>query len=1169
MSLRPISVWLFAILFAASPANKLNAQTTTSGGLTGVVTDPSHAVVSGASVEIKDNARGTTQSTKTDREGVYRFFFLAPERYTLTVSHGGFRTENRTVNVRLGPPVSVNVTLQLAKATTSVSVIAEAPLVQAENGDVSVTMNQKQISEVPNPGNDLTYIVQTAPGVVMNTDQQVNANFSILGMPGTSYLYTMDGMNDNDNAINLSMAGTLFLLLGQNQIQEATVVSTGYSGQFGGAAGGDVNYITKSGGNQFHGNAQYYWNGRVLNANDWFDNAFSKPRPFDIANQWAGSLGGPIKRDKLFFFFDTEGMRLVLPQPSFVLIPSPQFEAATITNIDSDPRFGPNSPTDAFYKKIFNLYNAAPGASSASPGGLSPTDPSGCTGFTGLGTDPHTNKPVPCAMNFLSTRSRPSQDTLASGRLDSNVTSSDRAFFRLQYDGGRGAIYTDPISPAFDSDYTQPWWQGQIVETHTFGNAAASQFLLAGTYFAPIFRSKNSFQALTSFPTTLSFALGSFNTLGSSNMGGYGLGRYNTQYQLSEDVVKIWHNQKFGFGGNFARTLWSELPNKINASGLLTVQTLKAFYDGGIDPANPTTDFTQLAQSFTKESNLPIAFLNFGLYGQDEWHARSNLTITAALRIEHYSIPVCRNGCFARLSAPFASLSHDPGQPYKDAILTNQKQAPFGVDNILWSPRLSFAWQPRGVSQNLVIRGGVGIFYDPLPGRALDFSANPPLLNSFFPSQGVLAPDETGSLFQDAEDSNKAFLKGFDAGQTVADMEHIVPDFFPPSIVTAARRMHSPQYQRWSFQLEEALGVNTSFSLGYFGHHGIHELVQNPNANAYGFGSLPAAQCTTPPVPPCSDPRFSEVLESDTNAVSNYHGLVASFDHRLTRWTQGRLQANYTYSHALDEVSNGGLFPFTGIGLSSPQDPGNLRGAYGPADYDVRHSFNANYVWEVPLQTLLGGRGPKSLTTGWQISGTIFARTGFPYTVFDFAQSGALQPNDYFGLLYAVPVGPLAPAASCGESAAIPLAPKPCQPSQVFVLPDGTTTPNPGAHFLQAGCETGFNAGRLGASGVCDGVAVAFAQGRDRYRGPAYFNTDFALMKTTKIPGSESAVFGIGFQFFNFFNHPNFGFPDPGLSSPTFGKVSGLEGSPTSILGSGFGGISSPRMIQLKAQFQF
>ena len=304
---RLILVLLNLLLVTPKPSI---AQTTTSGGLAGVVTDPSSAVVSNADVEIKDSSKGTTQSTKTDHEGVYRFFFLAPTRYTLIVSHVGFKTANRAaVNVLLGPPVSVNVTLQLAKVRASVTVTAETPLIQAENGDVSTTMNSKQISEVPNPGNDLTYIVQTAPGVVMNTDVQGGANFSILGMPGTSYRYTMDGMNNSDNLYNLQPVGALFLLPGQNEIQEATVVSTGYSGQFGGAAGGNINYISKSGSNEFHGNTQYYWNGRALNANDWFNKATGKARPFDIANQWAASLGGTIQKNKLFFFLDTEGLR--------------------------------------------------------------------------------------------------------------------------------------------------------------------------------------------------------------------------------------------------------------------------------------------------------------------------------------------------------------------------------------------------------------------------------------------------------------------------------------------------------------------------------------------------------------------------------------------------------------------------------------------------------------------------------------------------------------------------------------------------------------------------------------------------------------------------------------------------------------------------------------------
>ena len=291
-----------------------HCQTSTSGALSGIVTDPTQAVLPNATIEIEDLSKGTIQRTKTDAHGGYRLFFLIPGRYALTITHPGFRMERREVNVLLGPPVSVNVAMEIAAAKATLTVTDEVPLIQAENGDVSATMNQTQISELPNPGNDLTYIVQTAPGVVMNTDVQGLANFSILGMPGFSYLHTIDGMNDNDNGINLSMVGPLTLLLGQNQIQETTVVPTGYSGQFGGAAGGNINYVTKSGANHFHGNAQYYWNGRVFNANTWFNNAFDQPRPFSIANQWAGSFGGPLKKNKVFFFVDTEGLRLLIPQ---------------------------------------------------------------------------------------------------------------------------------------------------------------------------------------------------------------------------------------------------------------------------------------------------------------------------------------------------------------------------------------------------------------------------------------------------------------------------------------------------------------------------------------------------------------------------------------------------------------------------------------------------------------------------------------------------------------------------------------------------------------------------------------------------------------------------------------------------------------------------------------
>jgi hypothetical protein len=164
-----------------------------------------------------------------------------------------------------------------------------------------------------------------------------------------------------------------------------------------------------------------------------------------------------------------------------------------------------------------------------------------------------------------------------------------------------------------------------------------------------------------------------------------------------------------------------------------------------------------------------------------------------------------------------------------------------------------------------------------------------------------------------------------------------------------------------------------------------------------------------------------------------------------------------------------------------------------------------------------------------------------------------------------VPVKTLGSGNSCGEGAVFTLVTNPCQPPQL--LSNGN--PNSNAHFVQASCETGFNTGNLGASGVCDGPVVAFAQGRNSFRGPSYVNTDFAVMKNTRLPGWDGGVLEIGFQFFNLFNHPNFGLPVNNTADPIFGQIQTLNQPATSILGAGRGGLTAMRMIQLKVQLQF
>ena len=1168
MRLRPRC--LSAFLLAISFANGLSAQTTTSGAVTGVVTDQSGAVLPNADVEIRDINKGTTELTKTDRDGVYRFFFLSPSQYTLTVVHDRFRKESRSVTVLLETPVIVNITLEIAKANTEVVVTAEAPLVQADNGDVSITMSQQQISELPNPGNDLTYIAQIAPGAIMATDNALTGggggNFSILGMPATSNLFTLNGMNDNNGHVNFT--GATGMLLGQNQIQEATVVSNGYSGHFGDAPGSFVNYVTKSGGNDFHGNAEYFWNGSVLNATDWITKAYGNPRPFDIANQWAGSVGGPIQKNKLFFFFNTEGLRVLLPSPVQVVLPSPQFEAATIANIDSI--FGSASASDAFYKQMFSLYNQTPGIAAATPGSfaephLGCLDASG--GFIGptvqgqqLGVN------LPCAIHFQETLGQPTSESLVSGRMDWNIRTNDRAFFLLQYDNGRQPIVIDPVSSLFNVYYSGPWWQAQLNETHIFGTTAANQFLVAGIYQDGVFSLVNPSQTLAAFPTTLDWSGAGqpFTSLGGFDyVYGYPMGRGLTQYEIADDFLKIRGKHKFGFGMDFLRGYLSNSAYTQNAVGDVLPKTIKAFYFGGVDPATPQTDSTRLRQSFPTQMSQRFASYTLAGYAQDEWHAESNLTLTFVLRAEHESNPVCPQDCYSALPGSFESISHDPAQPYNQAIL-KRKQAFLHKDAVVWAPRFSFAWQPRGVSHNTVVRGGLGLFYELTGGFATYLSQNPPLVNHVTVAGSYnLAPEETDSLFKLAAASNAAFVAGFAAGDNFAQIKASDPlKFFPPSLIVTTIHPGTPQYQKWSLEVQQTFRTNTSVTLGYYGNHGIHEFVQNPSANAYGWGPFPAALCSSPPVPPCADPRFAGVNEYATPGISNYNGVVVSFRKKFAGFGNGLFQANYTYGHALDEVSNGGLAEFTAGSSEFPQDPFHLRGSYGAADYDVRHSLNANYVWQLPVKTMLRARGPDFLVKGWQVSGTIFARTGFPYTVIDLAESGNLASNNFFGTIYSVPVAPLSGSHSCGAGAVVPPFPQPCWPPQVNE--DGS--PNSGALFVQTGCETSFNAGNLGGS--CSGDAVSFAQSRNRFRYPSYFNTDFTVLKKTNLVG-DRVVLGIGVQFFNFFNHPNFGPPDNYSSDQGFGQISTMEMPPTSILGSGLGGDVSPRMIQLKARIRF
>lgn len=1135
MHVRNLILAICTALFALVISTPANSQSLISGDVTGVITDPSGAAVPNATVTLRNTGTGQTQNTNTNGTGAYRFSLLPPGGYTVQAEASGFQTTTQNVSVVVGQASAVNIQLSVGAASQTVEVTAEGGVIQTQNGNISTTFTPEQVENVPNPGNDLSYIVQSAPGAVMNT-QAGYGNSSTFGLPATSNLFTVNGMNENDPFLNLNNSGATNLLLGQNDVQEVTVVNNGYSTQYGGLAGANVNYVSKSGTNAFHGNANYFWNGRAMNANSWFNkssqiaNGLPNQQPFVNANQWSASIGGPIIHDKTFFFADYEGLRVLLPTSTPVNIPSPAFQAATIANISS------SAPAQLpFYQHMFSLWNSAPGANTAQnilPGG-------GCDGTVVLGG-------APCALQFRSTAGNFTHEWLLTARLDQNIGSNDRAFIHFRADHGLQATYTDPINSIFNAQSDQPQYEGQLNETHTFSSNAVNQFILSGSWYSAIFKPQDMAAATALMPYRLRFSGRSFYDLG-FDLNDWPQGRNVTQYQIVDDFTKVYGAHNLKVGVNFRRNDITDYAPGFFTTGEVIGEDQGSFLSGSAGV---------FQQAFNSRPTQPVALYALGLYAQDEWALRPNFKLTVGVRAEHDSNPVCQTNCFARLGNDFLSVSHDVAQPYNQAIQTGLRQALPSYTAIAWEPRLGFAWTPRGVGTNTVLRGGIGIFHDVFPGTVADsFMNNPPLYNQFFVGPGSLAPGTTGNILGQAAGANAAFLNGFAGGGTFNSISLASPFFVPPSIFNSQRTIHAPQYQEWNLEIQQGFGDKTSLSINYVGNHQIYGPIQNGGLNAYcNVNPITPPNSAVAPATPCAsqfgittpfaglpqnpiDPRLGTVTEISSSNVGNYNGVTISLQRRFSSF---QFQANYTFSHALTMISNGGFLPFnfgTNESTANPQDPFNFRKYnYGNADYDVRHYASLNYVWNTPK-----AKGWLGAISSWTISGTAFFRTGLPVTAYDDNASATLS-----GYNYAITNGDPVFANYLGRGPVV------C--TRAALTAACLTS---GSQFTGLDSPSGTTTSTWGQ------------QRSNQIWGPHYFDTDLTIMKNFHLPISEASTLGVGLQFFNILNHPNFDQPDANVSSPTFGLIQNTVSVPTSILGSFLGGDASPRLIQVKGTFSF
>jgi Carboxypeptidase regulatory-like domain len=1112
------SLLLFSLLVISTFfGNLLVAQSLTTGDVAGVISDQTGAVIPGATVKLTSLDTGAVQSTATNQQGYYRFSLVMPNRYKITAGKTGFESVEISLAVSIGTLVSENLTIKVGASTQTVEVTEVPPLLSTEASN-STSFSPTEVAALPSAGGDITNIAFTAPGVVVN-NMGGYGNFMVNGLPATSNLFTVNGENDMDPYFNINNTGATNLTLGANELQEAVVVTNAYSGQYGTFSGAQVQYVTRSGTNQFHGNIAYTWNGRVMNANDWFNNFYGEDRPFSNANQWAAAGGGPIIKNKMFFFVNNEGLRFVLPNVDHVIVPTAAFANAVLANVQA------KQPAEfTQYQTMFKLWAGAPGAASAVPYNIG----SSCTGLSLPGFNAAT---TPCAAQYNATPTALASEWILSARVDYNISSKDSAYFRWRLDHGTQPTQLNPINSNFDAISHQPAWDTQFSETHIFGPTSTNVFLAAFSHYVAQFQQDAELAGSTLPYGVATSGAVPFTGLNSS-AGSFPQGRNVTQYQFVDDITVIRGKHDLKFGGNFRRYDVSDHNFFFNTPVVYfgyTTNGLQQFVNGLA---------YQYRGSLNEATDVPIALWGLGAYVNDDWHVKSNFKLTLGLRFERNSNPVCQFNCFANFTGAFPSLasmtsSSQGNVPYSSDIAYNQHQAFPGVDAVNVSPRLGFSWSP-GKDSKTVVSGGFGIFYDPLPAGLVDnLLANPPAAVAIRvrPAAGVLPFDpgpKGGPAILAA--SQQAFSITKTYTQISSELAALGSVFAVPAVTSIVGTMHAPTWYEWNFQIQRQLTGSMVLSANYVGNHGIRIPYTNQWPNAFDqYGLYPGVPGIPGTVP---NTNYGVVSQVQSGGVSSYNALNVTlrkqFSHGLTA------HFNYTYAHNLDEASNGGVFTAGDSTLTQINPLGLRQSNYGNSDYDIRHNFSADWVYVPSVH--MSNKFMSQLLGGWEWAGKIFWRSGLPFSITD--NNTAL--GNYSGTILATyaPGGTTAMAqpGSCGAAAAT------------------TSCLNPAA-FVDANAAT-FNS-----------YAAWSTQNRNQFRGPGYFDTDMTIFRTFRI--KERVTMKAGIQAFNIFNHPNFANPDSGFGDSTFGQITGMAGTPTSPYGSFLGFDSSPRIIQLSAKITF
>jgi hypothetical protein len=1101
------------------------------GTITGTVTDPSGAVVPKARITVRSEATNAVRDAETNDDGDYTVALLPPGRYQVTAESKGFRKSIFSdVTVDVDQTVRVDFTLVIGAATEEVKVKDTPPAIQTDTSTLGQVVNNRLVQELPlNERNFLNFAL-LVPGSQLPAEGSENSteggSLSVNGAREQSNNFLLDGVDNNDPYINQYVA-----LPSVDAIQEFKVQSSDYSAEYGRGGGAQINVVLKSGTNQFHGTLFEYFRNRSMDAKNYFDLPDCTPDstpgtcggiPALQRNQFGGTLGGPILKDKTFFFVSYEGLRLRQAETREATVPSQnEWDAVEGTATTPNPVLEamvqgtgcPLNPTGLFCQVGQNMLNLYPAAN--------------------VGSD------LADSNTYLSAPVIRRSDNLYSAKLDHHFTSVDSVSGHYSLIDQNIFSPFDPVNaftslPGYGS-YTLNHGQNAGLEwTRVFQSRLLNEFRLGFIRMRATVLQQNhgtDYNAALGFPDVLTNPVdlgypdisvsgppASFDGIGEPV--NYPQERHDTTLQLADNVAwTVGRNQfKIGadihhvridnyldflargewiFQGDSAEAISAQIgqpdcttqPNVVcDGSAYLLSQLLAGVPDAAT----------------TVSGNTYNSLRSHGVstYVQDDIHVVPRFLLNVGLRYEYNSPPV---EALNRFSVPnltsSASCTPAPDCYFIQAGTDGVPRATYSPTRTDVGPRIGIAWRPLK-TERWVIRSAYGIFYDSSIAQANIFPRiNPPYYDLSFYEQTFAC---TGPF-----------------GPGPCNVQSILTQ--PSGLVQD--NMISPRFrdgymQQWNADLQYEVLPNWMVDAAYVGSKGTHLAnvldlnQQNPETGIFPY------------------PQFGSILYVESSANSNYDSLQLRSEKR-TRSGLSLLLA-YTYSKSFDDISSvfGGS-----VGSGLPQNSQNIQADRGPSDFNAVHRFSGSFVYDLPVHRLWKD-GPGRLLDNWQAGGIVTAQTGSPFTV-------------------VLPGGTSSAAAAFGNPARPDLVGNPFQPGNVAanpgcVGPSEVRTPqswfNPCAFVEPPEVITNLPYY----------LPLFGTEGRNILTGPGFTDIDFGLSKSIAL-GVENRLLQFRGDFFNLFNHPNFDVPGHVFETPSFGKV----------LSANAYGNKPPRQIQLSMRYVF